>query len=55
MRMDCERLRGAEGGGIAALSSIGLVAMPMFGLVGLETGKLEAETSLLVLSERGVS
>jgi hypothetical protein len=54
-RIDCERLRGAEGGGIAVLSSFGLVARPMVGLVGLETGKLEAETCLVVLSERGVS
>lgn len=29
--------------------------MPMVGLVGLETGRLEAETSLVVLTERGVS
>lgn len=55
MRTDCERLTGAAGGGIAALSSLNLVAMPMVGLVGLEIGKLEAETSLVVLSERGVS
>lgn len=37
------------------MSSFGLVARPMVGLVGLETGKLEAETCLVVLSERGVS
>lgn len=55
MRIDCVRLRGAAGGGIAALSSLDLVAIPMVGLVGLETGKLEAETSLVVLRERGVS
>lgn len=37
------------------MSSFGLVATPMVGLVGLETGRLEAETCLVVWSERGVS
>lgn len=60
--MDWVRPRGAEGGGMAALSSfalvgmpmVALVGMPMVGRVGLDIGRLEAETSF-VLSERGVS
>lgn len=49
------RARGAEGGGIAALSSFARVGMPIVDLVGLDMGILEAATSLDVLMERGVS
>jgi hypothetical protein len=52
--MDWVRPRGAEGGGIAALSSLGLVEIPTVGLVRPDIGKLEVETSF-VLIERGVS
>lgn len=55
VRIDCVRVRGAEGGGMAALSSFARVAIPAAGLIGLDKGKLEDETSLVVLTERGVS
>jgi hypothetical protein len=48
------RPKGAEGGGIVALSSLALVERPMVGFGRPAIGKLEVGTSF-VLVERGVS